>query len=184
MAYAFVRTAQRPHHTTVRPERRAEGAESKGPQSRTEGCSAVAGVRLRSLRSTRTAYAFVRTAQRPHHTTVPPERSAEGAESKGCGAVAGVSTSLAAARCAQRERVGRAIAALNANDGRHPRLNADCWGRNGASYYNGANNSATSASSKRSACVLPPSSTARASSALRCCRAWIFSSTVPAQISL
>ncbi len=56
--------------------------------------------------------------------------------------------------------------------------------RAAAHVHNGANNSARSVSSKRAACVLPPSSTACARSALRCCSAWIFSSTVPAQISL
>ena len=50
--------------------------------------------------------------------------------------------------------------------------------------YIAPNNSARSASSKRSAVLEPPSSTARANSALRSCMDWIFSSTVPAQISL
>ena len=48
----------------------------------------------------------------------------------------------------------------------------------------GAKSSTRSASSKRNAVLRPPSSTARASSALRVCSARIFSSTVPAQISL
>lgn len=52
-----------------------------------------------------------------------------------------------------------------------------------ASGSSGAKSSARSASSKRALRLLPPSRMASARSALRCCRRWIFSSTVPAQIS-